>query len=212
MYVHQPDWYISVESRRETMEQTVTAHDLDLSGWDYKKALNLVRNSHPTLLEWLRSPIVYIEVPEPVQILRDFAIRYFDPAVGMHHYLGWAIRIYRRYLQGDRLPMKRYLYVLRPLLAAHWIHLHGEAPPMALTDLVEGVPMAPATRDAIRSLVSRKRSGEELGLAHRDQVLDAFIMQEERYLRPLAAKPPQSGMVDYEPLNEAFRRVVGAAT
>lgn len=34
---------------------------LDINGWDLKKALVLLRKSNPSLLEWLQSPVRYIE-------------------------------------------------------------------------------------------------------------------------------------------------------
>ena len=35
--------------------------ELDASGWEIRKALQLLHRSNPTLLEWLDSPVVYLE-------------------------------------------------------------------------------------------------------------------------------------------------------
>src|SRR5580698_4708067 len=49
LYVHSRDWYLSIEDRRDVIEQPL--HEgLDLSGWDLRKTLQLLRKSNPPLL------------------------------------------------------------------------------------------------------------------------------------------------------------------
>ncbi len=62
LYVHRHDWYLSVEDRRDVIEKPI-ADDLDVSGWELRKALRLLRKSNPPLLEWLKSPVVYRHDP-----------------------------------------------------------------------------------------------------------------------------------------------------
>ena len=57
LYVHPRDWYLSVEDRRDVIEQPLN-DELDVSGWELRKALRLLRKSNPPLLEWLKSPVV----------------------------------------------------------------------------------------------------------------------------------------------------------
>jgi uncharacterized protein len=60
IYVHHPDWYLSIDEKRDTIE--LPASDtLDLSGWDIRKALKLYRKSNPPLMEWLASNVIYCE-------------------------------------------------------------------------------------------------------------------------------------------------------
>src|SRR5512134_2562557 len=56
IYVNDLDWYLSVEDHRDVIE--IMDGDLDLSGWDLRKSLKLLRKSNPALIEWLSSPIV----------------------------------------------------------------------------------------------------------------------------------------------------------
>lgn len=62
IYVRPRDWYLSidVEEKRDVIERPIN-DALDISGWDLRKALKLLRKSNPPLLEWLSSPIVYKE-------------------------------------------------------------------------------------------------------------------------------------------------------
>jgi len=63
IYVNRLPWYLTVEQHRDVIEQPISG-DLDVNGWDLRKTLQLLRQSNPTLLEWLRSPIVYREHAE----------------------------------------------------------------------------------------------------------------------------------------------------
>ena len=53
LYAHQREWYLSVEDRRDVIERPLD-DDLDVSGWELRKALRLLRKSNPPLLEWLK--------------------------------------------------------------------------------------------------------------------------------------------------------------
>ena len=47
LYVHRRDWYLSVDDRRDVIELPI-AEDLDVSGWELRKAL---RSEHALLLQ-----------------------------------------------------------------------------------------------------------------------------------------------------------------
>src|SRR5476649_739605 len=51
IYLRAPEWYLSVEQKRDVIEEPISG-DLDISGWDLRKALGLLRKSNPPLLEW----------------------------------------------------------------------------------------------------------------------------------------------------------------
>ena len=55
IYVHTEDWYLSVHEQRDVIEIPID-EDLDISGWDLRKALRLMQKWNPVLFEWLRSP------------------------------------------------------------------------------------------------------------------------------------------------------------
>lgn len=57
------DAQTSIDERRDVIEEPIT-RELDVSGWDLRKALRLMRKSNPPLLEWLARPIVYAEHAE----------------------------------------------------------------------------------------------------------------------------------------------------
>ena len=61
IYARPKDWYLSfdVESKRDVIEYPIV-DEIDCSGWDVRKALTFTR-TNGALLEWLVSPIKYIE-------------------------------------------------------------------------------------------------------------------------------------------------------
>ncbi|RYD77115.1 MAG: nucleotidyltransferase, partial [Verrucomicrobiaceae bacterium] len=86
LYVHERDWYLSVEDRRDVIEEALPG-DLDVSGWELRKALRLLQKSNPPLLEWLKSPIVYAHDPQFVSEFNALADEFYSPKRCFAHYL-----------------------------------------------------------------------------------------------------------------------------
>ena len=135
-YLHRLSWYLTVEPGRDVIEQPI-GDDLEVNGWDLRKTLQLLRRSNPTLREWLRSPIVYREDTDTVDRLRALTGLGFSALRGYHHSVSMARKNFREHLRGEVVRSKKYLYVLRPLLAARWIHDGRGAPPMPFAALAQ---------------------------------------------------------------------------
>jgi uncharacterized protein len=62
IYAHDPVWYqaVDLEERRDVIEYAIV-DDIDLNGWDVRKALRLFWKSNPAFVEWIQSPIIYLE-------------------------------------------------------------------------------------------------------------------------------------------------------
>ena len=118
-----------------------------MSAADLRKALRLVSKSNPTLIEWLRSPIVYRQDDAAVAQLWEAAKAFYSPLGTWWHYFNMARSNHRGYLRGDTVRTKKYLYVLRPLLACQWIEHEQTPPPMAFEDLLDRrLPEAPCVK------------------------------------------------------------------
>ena len=204
LYVHNRDWYLSVEDRRDVIERPI-ADDLDVSGWELRKALRLLRKSNPPLLEWLKSPVVYHHDPAFVVEFGALATKFYSPRRCFTHYLHMAFGNWRDYLCGRKqVSLKKYLYVFRPLLACRWIERQLGPVPMLFDAMVARVLDEQEAREALEELVARKREGDELDLAPRVEALDRFIKAE--LLRLEAVSEPVAIMGDVEDLNGFFRR------
>jgi len=209
IYVNRLPWYLTVAPGRDVIElpisgssaalgrpeqasaptggsehtpvPSVGATPLDINGWDLRKALGLMRESNPTLLEWLRSPIVYREEADTMARFRALAEQVFSNAKGWHHYASMAKKNFREHLQADEVRYKKYLYVLRPLLAARWIRTLPGVPPMRFAELAQHT--LDATADAalineINALLAVKMRAGEAATSPRWPGIHAFIESE----------------------------------
>ncbi len=179
IYLHPRDWYLSInlEHKRDVIERAIEER-LDISGWDLRKALRLLRKGNPPLMEWLGSPIVYLEKFTVAAQMRALLSRYYSPVSCLYHYLHMARGNYREYLKGPTVWVKKYFYVLRPLLAIRWIERGLGVVPTEFQVLVERVVDSPALREEIEKLVAAKRAGAELDHGPRIERISAFVEEE----------------------------------
>jgi len=184
IYVNRLSWYLTVEPGREVIEQPISG-DLDVNGRDLRKTLQLLRQSNPTLLEWLRSPTVYREETDAAARLRALAEESFSAVRGYHHYVSMAKKNFREHLRGEEVRYKKYLYVLRPLLAARWIRDGRGVPPMRFAALAEATLDDQLLLDEINRLLDVKMRASEAATSPRWHGLHDFI---ERELEVAAAQ------------------------
>lgn len=160
LYVHPPEWYLRVDAPRDVIELPID-DKLDVCGWEWRKALGLLKGANPTLIEWLDSPVVYQQDDETLAALRAQVPRWFSPLKARWHYYSMARKNFRGYLQGEQVRLKKYFYVLRPLLAVRWIEAGKGMPPMRFIDLLEGtVDDMPLRREIDDLLAIKQRAGE----------------------------------------------------
>ncbi len=89
IYVNRPDWYLTVFPGRDVIELPIS-DVYDVSGWDLRKALGLLRNGNATLVEWLSSPVVYRADDTFLAKVRAAAVEVHRPERAFHHYLHMA--------------------------------------------------------------------------------------------------------------------------
>lgn len=152
--------------------------ELDINGWELRKALGLLKKGNATLIEWLDSPVVYRADVNFLQPMRHAAIETHQPDRSFNHYIHMARKNYREYLQNDMVRLKKYLYVLRPLLAAMWIEQGRGVAPMRFQDLVDAIVLDPTLHDAIDQLLAIKRAAMESEYGQPLPIINAFINTE----------------------------------
>jgi len=182
---------------------------LDLAGWDLPKALRLARISNPSLTEWLGSPTVY-RTSDDWESLRPLLRRCYQPWPTRHHYLGMALKNWSTRARFGAAMPKRYLYVIRPLLACRWIAANDVPAPVPLAQLADAT-LEPEMRGRLDDLIATKVcSSPALGPGELPE-WDAWIVREfavqQAYVR---AEPVPEGP-GWDELNAAFRRILGLA-
>jgi uncharacterized protein len=177
LYLHPTEWYLSIAEKRDVIERPIE-NQLDVNGWDLKKALGLFRKSNPPLLEWLGSPIVYLEKFTIAAQMRELSKIYYVPSACVYHYLHMAQGNAREYIKGDRVWVKKYFYVLRPILAIKWIEQGYGVVPTYFGTLVEQIIPAGHLKDEINQLIEKKSAGVEMDSGNPIPVISEFIETE----------------------------------
>jgi predicted nucleotidyltransferase len=215
IYVRKEDWYLSfdVESKRDVIEYPIV-DEIDCGGWDIKKAMYLFTRTNGALLEWLNSPIKYIETGSLANTMRGIAPRAINKTALCYHYSHMARGNAREYLFGDEVKLKKYFYVLRPLLAIRFLESHSTPPPVEFEKLLRSVcpkPLVPIIDD----LIELKKKTPEIGYGDQIPEINTFVAEElERHGDVFSGqgRPDilESKSIRSE-LNELFRKVVREA-
>jgi uncharacterized protein len=208
IYIHPTDWYLSIDTaiRRDVIEIPIT-DQIDLSGWDIRKALRLFAKSNPPLLEWLASQIIYYDLPIFSNTLRGLLPNYYASRKCLHHYLHMAQGNYREYIRGDVVWLKKYFYILRPILAIRWIE-QGRGPvPMLFSNLFVTIEENPDLIAAINDLILRKMEGEELDRGPAIPIISEFLAQELNRIQQISV-PKDPRQINIEPLNNLFQSLL----
>ena len=201
IYMRPKEFYLRLDRTRDVIEYQLDDM-LDINGWDLQKALRLLHSSNPTLFEWNSSPIVYKTTDEWARVQKEIN-DYFLAKAGLYHYLSTASSNYREYLKSDIVKLKRYFYVIRPILACKWILDKKCPPPMLFTELAES-ELEDEMRPIIERLLEQKALTPEMGVAPRIDRLNEYIDVNLVALKAIVDKMPADRKADWNKLNELF--------
>ncbi len=210
LYAHERNWYVRLSEDRDVIERALDDKLVDLAGWDIRKALRLLLKSNPALYEWLVSPIVYVDSPLRAPLAAMFEAN-ASPKALAYHYWSIARGQWKREIEDrSEARLKKYFYVVRPLLSLAWIAERAGPPPMSIDALLAAVAMPGAPRTEVDALLAQKRDTPELGSRPRLAAIDAWALAELERLHPdrlaLSDQPRQDMREDADWL---FRRIIG---
>lgn len=201
IYLRSKDHYLRLDSTRDVIEWQLD-DTLDINGWDVKKALQLLYRSNPTLFEWNSSPIVY-KTTEEWQNISCVINNFFVKKSGLYHYLSTAKSNYREYLKGETVRLKKYFYVLRPLLACDWIIDKGTPPPMLFKTLMDEYLVEEIKQDVL-DLLDLKMNKPEITEGKRFDRVNEYIEQNLERLQTLVKNLPDHHNRSWNELNNLF--------
>lgn len=208
IYAHPKDWYVAVdlEQKRDVIEYEIV-DEIDINGWDVRKALQLFWKSNPAFIEWLHSPIKYVDDCHFAERARALINDVYSPEKGIYHYRSMAKTNYRGYLRESTVPIKKYFYVLRPLLSIQWLEKFGTPAPIEFDKLRALVAPGTELDVEIAKLLDRKKRSMEKEVAPAIPLLNQFIEDELSRLENFrhTADPSRRGM---DELNALFHTVI----
>ncbi len=205
IYIRNKNDYLKLEGIRDVIEYPID--DLiDINGWDLQKALRLLYKSNPTVFEWCSSPIIYME-SDLLLKFKSLMPDFFSCKSSLFHYLNMAESNYRTYLKLPNVRIKKYFYVLRPLLAAQWIVNKKSQPPMLFKELVDS-ELDVSIKPVVERLLQLKKEQSEIGITTKFQALNDYIEEKLKYLKNIATNLVEEKTYSWDILNKFFLEAI----
>lgn len=205
LYVFPANRYLRMEPPEDTMAWF--DGELDFSGWELRKALRPFATCNPSLNEHLLSPIIYRADAALLRRLQSLIPAYFQPGRAIHHYLGTAAKFTAPLRDGREVGIKKFFYILRPLLAADWAARRGTMPPTEFARLLADADLPGDVRAETDTLLEQKSRAAEKDATMIPDALRVWTCENLDRLAETAkgfAKPAFPG---WEPLDELFRQM-----
>ncbi|WP_338766775.1 nucleotidyltransferase domain-containing protein [Bernardetia sp. ABR2-2B] len=207
LFIHKKDKYLSVNYPLDSIDKFYD-NDVDLSAWEIKKALSLLVKSNATPFEWLQSPIIYRKNEEFRNELWELSKQYFSAKTLIFHYLGIAKGMLSK-IEDNQISIKKYFYILRPVLAAYYIKTRNEAAPMEFKFLVNNLQNKEekGIKTAIKKLWQEKLIAKEGDKIEIPIFIHSFIENKISECGIYASNLKRETK-NIEPLNEFFRNLL----
>jgi hypothetical protein len=205
---------LTLDRHHSKLISSMVREDLDYAGHDVRKALYLMSKGNPDIISWLYSPVKYLETPVS-ESMREQAEKFFNTQAGMYHYAHMASKNFSQYIanRGDQqVRLKKYLYVIRPLVCCYYIDSFLKPPPMIFEDCLTAVYDDLVRWNysdaiiAIRDVIQKKKDGEEFGWGSRNPVLDRFCSNSIDYFMTHKRVTPTNGK--WAELDELFNSII----
>ena len=205
IYVRPKEFYLRLDKTRDVIEWQLD-DTLDINGWDISKALRLLYKSNPTLFEWNNSPMVY-KTTKKWESISNIINKYFVAKSGLYHYLSTAKSNYREYLKGETVRLKKYFYMLRPLLACKWIMAEGTPPPMLFSELMNKC-LDESIREDVLKLLDLKINKPETAEGKRFEKINEYLDRSILEIDELIKNSPTSDNQNWDELNNIFLSII----
>jgi predicted nucleotidyltransferase len=157
LYIYPLERYLELDEPNDSIEDK-EGLKIECNGWELGKALRLLRKQNPSIIEWIHSPLTYVnqlEMKEQLLFLQE-SFYYKKPL--LHHYLNMAKKN-QSLLKKHKSNIKLYLNIIRPLLVCLWIMNTDRFPPIQMEELLN-TSIGAEVRDRISQLISIKKSGQ----------------------------------------------------
>ena len=210
VFVRPADHYLSLWQRRDVIE-TPLERELDVNGWDLRKAIKLLLKGNAVIVEWLRSPIIYHGEAWFRDACLEFANRFTDRNLIGRHYLHLGEQQRRNFFgDGQSVAQKKIFYVLRPAATLRWLRLHEgrSVAPMHLPTLMRECNPPEEIAAEVSKMIAQKAVAREMGVAPISTSIATFIDAEFEQGRALFSGRPHRHSEKFAAEADAFFRGV----
>ncbi|HEX5362482.1 MAG TPA: nucleotidyltransferase domain-containing protein [Fluviicoccus sp.] len=205
IYVHQPAHYLRVFDKRDVIELPGNG-PAAFTGWDIKKALGMLRKSHPGLREWLSSTMVYRKHEAGIAPLMALLPDTLLPSVLCIHYLAQAKDCITKLAEDRDLRLIKYVSMFRDLLACQWVVSHGSQPPLSFSRLLNEYLPRGDIREQLDELLELKTQVREAEMIPPQPDLDEYLLRLYGHLQ--RGVPGQIPVMDTAVFDQALLRIL----
>lgn len=171
IYMHPPDWYLALNEQKDSIE--FMDGDWDITGWDLRKALRLLKKSNAALIERFQSPIVY---KNEAGFKEDFKVlinQHYNPIAAFYHYHSLSTNFWSDIKNAQEIKLKSLMYIVRSLLCCVWALKDVEVLPMEIKPLLKYAPQN--VNQKIEELIALKSGKNENYMHPIDKVMHEWI-------------------------------------
>ena len=111
-------------------------------------------------------------------------------------------------MQGERVKLKKYFYVLRPILACKWILAEGAPPPMEFRALADKYLDETIVPDVER-LLDLKMNTPEITTGKRFEKVNDYLDKTIKEIERAIAELPKDNEQGWDKLNALFWAMLG---
>lgn len=174
IYMQHKDWYLSLSDRKDTIETAIT-NDLDITGWDLRKALHLLKKANAPLIERFQSPIVYYNEAGFKDNFNSLINAYYSPTGVFYHHYSLARKFWEEIKDKDAIKLKAYFYLVRSLLSCNWIVKNDSVVPMDIQSLMQLISQE--DRALLQSLIALKATVDEKYLHTKSAAMQELVVR-----------------------------------
>jgi predicted nucleotidyltransferase len=190
VYVKPLDWYLQLRSDVPDTINESLQNDIDVSLWDIRKALFQMAKSNASFMEWLDSPIVYMDYGL-LATLNEIENKCINPIHVAYHYASMFRHAMAAKGDAGTIPLKKLCYALRASLCLRYVMEEEQMPPTKFEDVLNKVDLSQKERDAISTVLAQKEISHEGDLINIENALEDLL--EDRYESLSAHKWSRNG-------------------
>ncbi|WP_153795792.1 nucleotidyltransferase domain-containing protein [Foetidibacter luteolus] len=157
LYMHKRDWYLSLGHHKDSIEHM--DGDFDVTGWDLRKSLLLLKKSNTPLIERFQSPIVYFDEAGFSQAFKTLIEAHYSPTAVFFHHYSLAGKFWDDLKDKNEIKLKSFFYLVRSLLSCNWIIQNSSVLPMNIFGLMDTID--DAARSKLEELIKLKAGVNE---------------------------------------------------
>ncbi len=185
VYVRDKMSYQRIGKLPDVIDKTIG--EQDFLGFDIYKFTKLILNSNPSVIEWLKSDIIYWNDGKTKHLFNNFIEKSFNPKALYHHYRSMCKQNYLKYLKTSAcMTHKKYLYCMRGLINSKYVLQYDGIPPIVFNNAVNTLSgfENKEVMDKIKEVIELKKTGfEEIRVSKIhlfEKYIEEFLETEEK--------------------------------